>query len=129
MKNFIKKLQIILKFFLKVYNILVKIVLSTAVIRRAVGRFGGQIIAIWKGKITYLRRTYKEKQASELQKKFRELFKKVDALWGDLSDPEKDQWRKAAPPGQTNYSYFMSINLTRAYKGLPLIRIPQELRR
>lgn len=127
---FVQCLRLLL-FVVKVCNnlvdSLVRIYAQGAIIVKAVGRFAGFVIATWRREICYIRRTWKEIEATPKQLEVRRLYSEVDRLWRRLSREEKEAWRKIARgEGISNYAAFMAVNLKRAFAGEPLLRIPEE---
>jgi hypothetical protein len=126
--KFLKQINKLGKAIKLLYNFIVKLLLSSAVIAKAWGHLAGYVLSFVHGKIVYIRRIWKEKKASLEQIEQRELFVMVDREYKKLTEDQKKAWRKFAPKGQNEYSYFMSVNLKRVRQGLDLLYWPEQIK-
>ncbi len=103
-----------------------KISISGAVIARAFGKLGNYVICYLYGRIQYMRRVWTEKRASPSQISWREIYRKVDSAYTQLTEEQIRAWGLYAPRHQTAYSYFMKINLKRAKEGKNILWWPPQ---
>lgn len=97
----------------------------SAVVSNIQGKVGNTVFTRPHKQGYIARGTYVGESPSRKQHYWREQYSRVDLLYGQLTEEEKDKW-KAVRKGRgiTRYSNFMHCNLLRASEGKPLIRIP-----
>jgi hypothetical protein len=95
------------------------------VIQRIMGQVGGTVYNRRTKKGYVARPIYLEKAPTEAQKEWRLKYNIVDSFWGQLTEEEKNEWKKITHgKGHTRYSTYMKHNLKRIKAGLPLKKTP-----
>lgn len=98
---------------------------SDAIVSRVLGKIGNLVYTKSGVRTTTARGIYKDSGPSEKQEVQRLIYNRCDALYAELTEEEKNEWKKVKHgKGITRYSNFMHVNLIRGGKGLPLKRVP-----
>jgi len=106
-------------------GLVAKVAYKGALVARIVGRVGNMVFAATKGNTQIMRGVYRKDPATEKQKSWHQKYNVADFLWSDLTQAEKNIWRKEVKrPGQSNYSMFMHVNLIRVRDGKEPTRLP-----
>lgn len=103
-----------------------KYVLNEMLFTKVQGKLGNDVIYMYKGILRVVRKRYIDKAGTTEQLDVRDKFNLADDAFLSLTYDQQQAWRHAATARKkgTNYSYFISINMTNLFAGKPILYDP-----